>query len=66
LITDDSFRRRFLQAPERTLERSGLRLTVVELASLRRLEASVLTLVAETLDDRIRRADHATVPDDGD
>ena len=58
LITDDAFRRRFLRAPERTLALSGVRLNAVELASLQRLEEPVLTLLAETLDDRIRRADH--------
>ena len=56
LICDDAFRNDFYGAPERTLRQLGLQLTRVELNALRTVERDLIELLAQRLDDRIRRA----------
>ena len=56
LICDDAFRNDFYGAPERALRQLGLQLTRIELAALRTVERDVIELLAQRLDDRIRRA----------
>jgi len=56
LICDEAFRSDFRKNPGATAERAGLRLTPVELASLRTVSLGAIERLAASVDDRIRRA----------
>ena len=55
LLTDESFRERFLTAPRVTAWAAGLRLSDVELAALSGLSRSALSSLSAGLDPRICR-----------
>jgi hypothetical protein len=57
LICDDGFRREFYRDAAAAMARFGLYLTAVEMESLLQLSSHVVDRIAQSLDDRIRRAD---------
>ena len=60
LATDEVLRRRFREAPSRTLGElidAGVELSSVELSALERLDASELHRFAESLDPRLKKAE---------
>jgi hypothetical protein len=57
LICDDAFRREFFRDAEKAALRVGLRLTPIELTSLRKINAASIESLARVVDDRIRRAE---------
>lgn len=66
LVTDPKLRRRFARNPAEVLDALrgyGLELTRVELAALATLDPEALRTLAQTLDPRLRRADHEAEPE---
>ena len=57
LICDDAFRREFFRDAEQAALRVGLRLTRIELTSLRKINAASIESLARVVDDRIRKAE---------
>jgi hypothetical protein len=57
LICDDAFRREFFRDAEKAALRVGLRLTPIELTSLRKINAASIESLARVVDDRIRKAE---------
>jgi hypothetical protein len=57
LICDDAFRREFFRDAEKAALHVGLRLTPVELTSLRKINAASIESLARVVDDRIRKAE---------
>lgn len=57
LICDEAFRREFYNDAEQATLRCGLRLTLIELSSLRKIRLSSIESLARHMDDRIRRAE---------
>ena len=55
LLTDESFRERFLTAPRKAALQAGLRLSDIEHAALSGLSRSALRLFSASLDPRICR-----------
>lgn len=55
LLTDESFRERFLTAPRKAALQAGLRLSEIELAALSGFSRSALRLFSASLDPRICR-----------
>ena len=59
LVTDESFRRRFVEQPTRwsdELAEAGLELSDAELTALRRTEASAWLAIADAIDPRLQKA----------
>jgi hypothetical protein len=60
LVTDEAFRRRFVEDSERVLResiQSGLELTRCELHALRSLDMDVLEPLARAIDPRLQKTD---------
>jgi len=57
LICDDTFRREFFRDAEGAALRVGLKLTPIELTSLRKINLATIESLARMVDDRIRRAE---------
>jgi hypothetical protein len=55
LLTDESFRERFLTAPRKAALRAGLRLSDIELAALSGFSRAALRSFSASLDPRICR-----------
>jgi hypothetical protein len=55
LLTDESFRERFLTAPRKAALQAGLRLSEIELAALSGFSRSALRSFSASLDPRICR-----------
>jgi hypothetical protein len=59
LVTDEEFRRRFVESPTRWLEElneAGFELSAAELAALRRTDIAAWLALADALDPRLQKA----------
>jgi hypothetical protein len=65
LVTDEEFRRRFVDTPARWLDElgeAGLELSAAELAALRRTNSEAWLALADALDPRLQKASLKPVP----
>jgi hypothetical protein len=61
LICDDAFRREFCIDPDAATTRAGLKLTPIELSSLRQMDMEAIEAFVVHVDDRVRRAEEPSV-----
>ena len=61
LVTDESFRARFIADPARASLEAGLSLSGTELSALARIPGDALRRFAGALDDSIRRLAHSAL-----
>ncbi len=57
LITDEDFRVRAASSLENACYTSGFSLSVTEMSFLRNIDYALLNMIAETIDDSIRRSE---------